>query len=183
MLNYVLLYLQLKKEISELKNKLNSTEKLNVGLQQTLINTKNHLSQSGPMEEINPPPVIIKNGMEPKIDGVSQMHISKLNICLLKTFVTFVYFSILFQQDDYVFPNGVKIANTKMNLVNDIPKGPNYDRDFINKIFTVVYSEKYLNKQVTKGSGRDRILAQLRETKRHLAIKGDMIVSIKIYFA
>lgn len=125
------------------------------------------------MEQINPPPVIIKNGMEPKIDGVKKIHISKWNICLLKTFVIFVYFAILFQQDDYVFPNGVKIVKTKMDLVNDIPKGPNYDRDFINKIFTVVYSEKYLNKQVTKGSGRDKILAQLRETKRYLAIKGE----------
>lgn len=119
--------------------------------------------------------------MEPKIDGVNKIHILKWNICLLKKILIFVYFSTLFQQDNFVFPNGVRIAKTKMDLVNDIPNGPNYDRDFINKIFIVVYSEKYLNKQITKGSGRDKILAQLRETKRYLAIKGEYyFVSINI---
>lgn len=59
-----------------------------------------------------------------------------------------------------------------MDIIDDIPTGPSYDREFINKIFAVVFSDSYLNKLIRKGLDREKVLGKLRETKRHTTIKG-----------
>lgn len=59
-----------------------------------------------------------------------------------------------------------------MDLIDDIPNGANYDREFVNKIFAVLFTDKYLNKLINRGSQREQILAHLRGTKRYYTIKG-----------
>lgn len=60
-----------------------------------------------------------------------------------------------------------------MNLLDDIPDSPNYDREYINKLFAVVFTDKYLRKQIEKGLSREQILTNLRGTKRHTTIQGN----------
>lgn len=67
-----------------------------------------------------------------------------------------------------------------MDIIDDIPSGPSYDRDFINKIFAVMFTDKYLNKLVLKGLTRDKTLNRLRGTRRHHTIKGELLIEIMI---
>lgn len=60
-----------------------------------------------------------------------------------------------------------------MDLLDDIPDSPSYDREYINKLFAVVVADKYLIKQIGKGLGREQVLANLRETKRYTTMTGN----------
>lgn len=60
----------------------------------------------------------------------------------------------------------------KFELLNDIPSDSRYDREYVNKAFIVMFSEKYLFKNIKSGMTRMDILEKLRQTKRHNTIKG-----------
>lgn len=74
-------------------------------------------------------------------------------------------------QDKYVYPSGVTLSKIKMESLNDIPDGPNHDREFINKYFTAFFSNKYIKKLISKGLDRKQILDKLRTSKRHDTMK------------
>lgn len=67
----------------------------------------------------------------------------------------------------------------KLELLNDLPRDSHYDREYINKAFTVMFSEKYLFKYIRSGMTRKDLLEKLRQTKRYNTIKG---TKLKISF-
>lgn len=60
----------------------------------------------------------------------------------------------------------------KVDMLDLIPDGPSNDREFVNKAFSVVFSDGYLEKLIKNGADRQKILEHLREKKRHATIKG-----------
>lgn len=58
-------------------------------------------------------------------------------------------------------------------MLDLIADGPTSDREYINKAFSVVFSDTYMNKLIKKGVDRADALKQLREKKRHATIKGN----------
>lgn len=74
-------------------------------------------------------------------------------------------------QEEYKYPNGVKILKRQMDLLDVISDGPTNDREYVNKAFSVVFSDSYLTKLIKKGSDRAAILKDLREKKRYATIK------------
>lgn len=69
----------------------------------------------------------------------------------------------------------MSINESKIALIDDIPSGPSNDREFINKIFHVVFSDQYINKMIAKGNNREKILSILRGSKRYATIKGTLL--------
>lgn len=67
----------------------------------------------------------------------------------------------------------------KFELLNDLPRNSHYDREYINKAFTVMFSDKYLFKYIRSGMTRKDLLEKLRQTKRYNTIKG---IKLKIGF-
>lgn len=61
----------MKSEISFLKGKLEMVEKLNMKLQESLIQNNGKSSAADLCDRIGSSLVVIKNGMVPKLDGVS----------------------------------------------------------------------------------------------------------------
>lgn len=57
-------------------------------------------------------------------------------------------------------------------MLDMIPDGTANDREFINKAFSVVFSDNYIEKLMKKGADRQNVLVQLREKKRYATIKG-----------
>lgn len=58
-------------------------------------------------------------------------------------------------------------------MLDLIPDGPSNDREFINKAFSVVFSDGYIKKLMKNGADRQNVLDQLRGKKRHATIKGE----------
>lgn len=81
-------------------------------------------------------------------------------------------FKYVFFKDDFVFPNGVRIEACKLKYLDDFSSNPDQDRDYINKFFIAMFSEKYLFKKIQNGMARHTLLEKLRETKRYVTIKG-----------
>lgn len=73
---------------------------------------------------------------------------------------------------EYKYPNGVKILKEKVDLLDTISDVPKSDREYINRAFSVVFSDSYINKLIKKGFNRASILEQLRGKKRYATIKG-----------
>lgn len=63
-----------------------------------------------------------------------------------------------------------------MDVIIAISKGPTYDREFINKLFAVLFSEKYLTKLIENGMSREQILSHIRDTNRCATMKGKNIL-------
>lgn len=53
-----------------------------------------------------------------------------------------------------------------------VPDGTANDREYINKAFSVVFSDNYIGKLIKKGANRQNVLEQLRGKKRYATIKG-----------
>lgn len=60
-----------------------------------------------------------------------------------------------------------------MDIIDDVSSGPNNDREFVNKIFAVVFPDAYLTKLIRKGMNRNKVLGHLRDTRRHHTIKSE----------
>lgn len=82
-------------------------------------------------------------------------------------------------KENYVFPNGVNVSAMKLELLNDLARDSRYDREYINKAFTVMFSEKYLLKYIRSGMTRKDLLEKLRQKKRYNTIKA---IKLKIGF-
>lgn len=89
---------------------------------------------------------------------------------------------ILILQNEYIYPNGVRVEKSKMNLLNEITDDIKNDRKFVNYAFAAMYSDKYLKKKVISGLDREKILQKLRETKRHETIKSKFLNSFSESF-
>lgn len=70
-------------------------------------------------------------------------------------------------QTKFKFANGVCISKAKIAELNDVPMGPTYDRQYINKSFTVFFSERYMKKLIAAGLSRSNMLDKLRSSKRY----------------
>lgn len=81
-------------------------------------------------------------------------------------------FKLSFPQGEYKYPNGVKILKEKIDMLDFIPDGPTNDREYVNKSFSVVFTDSYINKLIKNGMVRGKILDHLREKKRYATIKG-----------
>lgn len=57
-------------------------------------------------------------------------------------------------------------------LHKEVSGEPKDDREYINKISTIVFTNSYLEKQIASGKGREKILTDLRDTKRYATING-----------
>lgn len=57
-------------------------------------------------------------------------------------------------------------------ILDTIPTAPFADREFINTQFTMIFSERYLKKQLNKRLDRKEVLKNFRECRRHEVMKG-----------
>lgn len=86
-------------------------------------------------------------------------------------------FIILSLQADLIYENGVKVDVKKMKILDTIPSSPAGDRLFINSLFFIIFSEKYILKQMKKGMDREKVLAKFRGSNRHQVMKGSLASS------
>lgn len=80
-----------------------------------------------------------------------------------------------------MYPNGIKIPISSIKFLNDLPDDPHYDREYINKFYTIVFSEKYLMKKLRSGKNRTEMLQILRGTKRYATMKGIYLSSVACF--
>lgn len=86
-------------------------------------------------------------------------------------------------QANLIYDNGVKVSAKKMEFLDTISSEPTADRLFINTFFFIVFSEKYLRKQIKKGLNRTEVLNKMRDSNRHKVMKGEFIdTDFKISF-
>lgn len=71
-----------------------------------------------------------------------------------------------------IYPNGAKISTKLSKKLETIPGDSSSDRTYMNTQFFVVFSEKYLKKQVKKGLSRKDALSKFRDSNRYEIMKG-----------
>lgn len=71
-----------------------------------------------------------------------------------------------------IYPNEVKISVKNKEILDTIPTAPFADREFVNAQFSMIFSEKYLKKQLKKRLDRKAVLKNFRECGRHDVMKG-----------
>lgn len=71
-----------------------------------------------------------------------------------------------------MYPNGVSVSKANIDALDIIPGSPAHDREFINKIFLVFFTNSYIRKQMKNGADRKTILKVLREKKRYDTVQG-----------
>lgn len=87
-------------------------------------------------------------------------------IIISETFIQY------FLQSKLMYPNGAKISASASKKLETISGDPNCDRTYVNTQFFVVFSEKYLKKQVKKGLSRKEMLSKFRDSNRYEVMKG-----------
>lgn len=63
-----------------------------------------------------------------------------------------------------------------MKVLNAISSDTDSDRQYVNKFFVVIFAEKYLQKLIMKGMDREKVLNELRSTKRYATMQGNNFV-------
>lgn len=86
-------------------------------------------------------------------------------------FLNITHFLLKFQLE-IIYANGASAPAELIKQLETISGHPESDRDYINSISFMFFSEKYLRKQVKKGLSREEVLAKLRDSKRYDIIKG-----------
>lgn len=81
------------------------------------------------------------------------------NICLFKF------------QSKWLYPNGVKLDQKLVKQMDSISSDPSCDRLFINTLFMIVFSSKYIYKQSKKGLDRKATLNKFRDSNRYELMK------------
>lgn len=64
------------------------------------------------------------------------------------------------------------MEKANFDFLKNISGNPESDRQYINKFFSFVYSEKYLMSLASKVQSRELVLQKLRESKRCASMKG-----------
>lgn len=75
-------------------------------------------------------------------------------------------------QSCLVYSNGVTVPSNMMNVVGKISGDKDSDSNYINKLFEVLFPEKYLKKQIKKGHNRKAILNKIRDSKKYDIMEG-----------
>lgn len=66
-----------------------------------------------------------------------------------------------------IYPNGAKVDVNLVGQLDSISGDAGFDRLFINTHFAIMFSEKYIRKQVKKGLDRKNILDKFRSSNRY----------------
>lgn len=70
-----------------------------------------------------------------------------------------------------MYPNGTKISVKLTKQLQVIASTPSFDRPFINALFLMVFTDKYIRKQLKKGLNREDILTKFRDSDRYETMK------------
>lgn len=128
-------------------------------------------------------PGVMKNGTLPTDKGVLKVLANRLAsklsddkvCCIIKIdSIVFNYNKLFheFPQSELIYPNGTKMTVKKAGVLETIPTDSFADRLFINSEFSMLFSEKYLRKQMKKGLDRAEVLTKFRSSGRHDVMKG-----------
>lgn len=80
-------------------------------------------------------------------------------------------FSFFLFQTKFIYQNGAKVDVNLVKQLDSISGDAPFDRLFINTHFTIMFSEKYIRKQMKKGLDRKNILVKFRDSNRYEIMK------------
>lgn len=69
----------------------------------------------------------------------------------------------------------MKASAKLMRQIETISGEASSDRRYVNEIFFIIFSEKYITKQVKKGLSWDELLSKFRDSNRHELMKGQFL--------
>lgn len=78
-------------------------------------------------------------------------------------------------QSNLIFPNGVKASAKLMRKLETISGREESDRNYVNELILIIFTEKYIKKQVANGLTWYNVLQKFRESNRYETMKGSFV--------
>lgn len=83
-------------------------------------------------------------------------------------------------QTELVYTNGVSVSAKLTKRLEKISNDPENDRAYVNEHFFIIFPKKFILERFEKGSNREDVLSEFRDSDRYQIMEGIFVIVSKI---